>query len=233
MIRRALPVLLAALASCGGSGLPLVLTVDLGAPGLEDDFTIVDEAGLWSVGEFGPGLRVVKPADPGGAGFVHGGVRSIFQLNGGFEVTVTFDLLEFPAPSGDGVNEAVLAVSRSDERVFRVVRRSDAAGERVLAFQGETLVAEAPSALLRGRLRIRRVSTSSFIAEIAPPDGAFTTLVRVDHVYSGAARVQLLGRQGSDTGAPRTALDLCFPELVLGATSITGLSERLRPSPPL
>ena len=131
------------------------------------------------------------------------------------------------------MNEAVLAVSRSDERVFRVVRRSDAAGERVLAFQGETLVAEAPSALLRGRLRIRRVSTSSFIAEIAPPDGAFTTLVRVDHVYSGAARVELLGRQGSDTGAPRTALDLCFPELVLGATSITGLSERLRPSPPL
>jgi len=229
-----LAALCLAFAGCAQSALPLVIAVDLGAPGLEDDFAVIDEGGLWSVGEFGPGLRVVKAADPGGGpGFLHGGIRSSFRVNGDFAVTVTFDLLEFPAPLDDGVNDALLSVAHEDGRVFRVARRSGSAGERAVALWGGEIVGDVPSTLLRGLLRIRRVSGSRLVAEIAAPGGAFTTLGELEDGFGGAARVEVLARQGAESGGPRTPLDACFSDLVIEAVSVTGLSARLRPIPPL
>jgi len=96
----------------------MVLVFDL-VDGASEDFSVINEGGFWSVGDVGPGLRVLKPADAGlfdssfrEPGYTRGGVQSRFTVEGDFAVTVDFWLFDFPQPTTSSLTESILVLQR-------------------------------------------------------------------------------------------------------------------------
>jgi hypothetical protein len=200
--------------------------------GVGPGFSIINEGGFWSAGVQAGELRISKGPDAGTPGasfeeaqFTRGGVRSVFQVAGDFEVTVDFMLYDFPLPpAAHGLTESILGMGNAqDPTNFFWILRFNNFLESFYQFPQAALGAR-PSTQMRGRYRITRVggTLTGWIAAA----GSSTFVAIGSHTgFSGPAFVDLLGRQGTPffhPPGPRGPIDIGFDNLHIEADAVDG-----------
>jgi len=143
----------------------------------------VDNTGdLWTIDMDGPTLRISKPEDPLEVqphGFIVGGIRSRFSIEGDFTITVDYQLFYFPPDPTDGssLNESLLEVEDEVPQVFEVLRLAHGSGgQGIEAFGPDAPVGGydcPPEVLWSGRYRITRVGDTMTGAYALPGSDDF------------------------------------------------------------
>jgi hypothetical protein len=210
----------------GGSALADAVVFDFDA-GPGPLFEVQNSGSLWTVDPDGPTLRISKPADPLGVnpqGFIAGGIRSAFCLEGDFTMTVDFELFDFPRDPANPstLNESILAVEDQVFHVFEILRfvSGSSATQKIEAFGPDAPIGQQnapPSVLWTGRYRITRVGATMSGAFAALGSETFTALGSATG-YGGPVVVSCLGVQGVghvDRNRAGTALDIAFDSLIV------------------
>lgn len=196
-----------------------------------------DAAGApWSISTSTGVLEISKSSDNDAATTCVAGVSSKFRLDGNFTISVDFDCVNFPLPSYDGWNEALLTVSTDNGTVvFHSLKEAkgplpmDGPGyctEGFTNLRGDGLVTVADSTLI-GKLGLTRNGNTIF-NWIDRGDGQGTIVISTwsSDRYLGLASISLWANQQiilSDR--PHTALDVRFDNFTITADSIIGVPE--------
>ncbi|MCK4414969.1 MAG: right-handed parallel beta-helix repeat-containing protein [Candidatus Eisenbacteria sp.] len=189
-------------------------------------FDIQNTADLWTVDCDGPNLRISKPEDPlivNPNGFIMGGIRSRFRVDGDFSITVDYELSTFPRDPSNGstMNESILAVEDGVPQVFEVLRFAHGSSDQRIEAYGPDAPIGAqdppPEVLWTGRYRVSRVG-ETMTGAFAPLGSEVFTSLGSAGGYGGPVQVICIGAQGVgrvDRERANTALDIAFDNLII------------------
>ncbi|MCK4412018.1 MAG: T9SS type A sorting domain-containing protein [Candidatus Eisenbacteria sp.] len=189
-------------------------------------FEIPNTADLWTIDCDGPNLRISKPEDPltvNPNGFIAGGIRSRFWVNGDFSVTVDYELSTFQRDPSNGstLNESILGVQDAVSQLFEVLRFAHGSSDQRIEAYGPDAPIGAqdppPEVLWAGRYRVTRVG-ETMTGAFAPLGSEVFTSLGSAGGYGGPVQVICIGAQGVgrvDRERANTALDIAFDNLII------------------